>query len=268
MQLQMNIKITSLIILSLLLAVFLVSCSSDEKPLSQDPTPQNKVLVIERTPSSEEDYSNIENTDSIASESAVQEIENPPATTAPELVVPEAPAEGAIDETSQSQTEPESEAETQTIDPADLPPAQPEVGFSAPDFSLTTLNGDTVSLSGLRGKNVVINYWVTWCVPCMEELVALENLHRVYQGQDFELLTVNGIEQDNLAEVTQTVQDRGLTYPVLLDEGENFWKSYQVLFLPTSFFIDENGIIRSILFGGDSEADFKSKIDQLLSDQL
>jgi hypothetical protein len=59
-----------------------------------------------------------------------------------------------------------------------------------------------------------------------------------------------------------------LTYPVLLDEGENFWKSYQVLFLPTSFFIDENGIIRSILFGGDSEADFKSRIEQLISDQL
>jgi len=268
MHLQMNIKNNILTILTLLLAAFFVSCGSGETPLSQDSIPQNEVLVIEHTPASEEAYSNAKNSDYITTEPAVQEIESPPATNAADLVVPEAPAGEALDGASDTQPTPEASSETQIIDPADLPPIQPEVGFSAPDFSLTTLKGDTVSLSSLRGKNVVINYWVTWCVPCMDELVALENLHRVYQGSDFELLTVNGIEQDNLLEVTQTVQDRGLTYPVLLDEGENFWKSYQVLFLPTSFFIDENGIIRSILFGGDSEADFKSRIEQLISDQL
>ena len=264
----MNINTNFLIILTLLLAAFLVSCGSDEAPLSQDPIPQSEVLVVERTPSSEDKNSTNENAGSNTSELADQESVTPPSTKAEEPVVPEVPADQPIESASESEPIAEAEAEPQLIDPADLPPVQPEVGFSAPDFSLTTLNGDTVSLSALRGKNVVINYWVTWCVPCMEELVALENLHRVYQGQDFVLLTVNGIEQDNLAEVNQTVQDRGLTYPVLLDEGENFWKSYQVLFLPTSFFIDENGIIRSILFGGDSEADFKSRIEQLLSDQL
>ena len=148
------------------------------------------------------------------------------------------------------------------------PPVDPSKGFSAPEFSLSTLAGSNISLSELRGKNVVINYWKSWCVPCMEELVALENLHRTYQGENVVILSVNGIEDDNLEDVTKTVQEKGLTYPVILDHGELFWKSYQVLFLPTSFFIDEQGVIRDIAIGGDSEADFKLRIDQLLANEF
>jgi peroxiredoxin len=147
----------------------------------------------------------------------------------------------------------------------ELPPTGPEVGKSAPDFSMVTLKGDTISLSDLRGKNVLINSWVTWCVPCMEELEALENIHQAYQGTDFVVLSVNGIEQDNLPEVEATVAEYNLTYPVALDEGDLFWQAYRVRFLPTSFFVDENGIIRQIKFGGDSEESFLLAIEQLLA---
>jgi peroxiredoxin len=150
--------------------------------------------------------------------------------------------------------------------PANLmPPVGPEVGKSAPDFSMVTLKGETISLADLRGKNVLINSWVTWCVPCMEELQALENIHQAYQGTDFVVLSVNGIEQDNLPEVEAAVAEFNLTYPVALDEGDAFWQAYRVRFLPTSFFVDENGIIRQIKFGGDSEEDFLLAIEQLLS---
>jgi thiol-disulfide isomerase/thioredoxin len=97
-----------------------------------------------------------------------------------------------------------------------LPPVGPEVGLKAPDFSMKTLKGETISLADLRGKNVLINCWVTWCVPCMEELEVLENIHQAYQGTDFVVLSVNGIKQDSLPEVEATVAGFNLTYPVLL----------------------------------------------------
>jgi len=158
-----------------------------------------------------------------------------------------------------------------TPDPTEaepLPPVAPKVGYLAPDFSLLTLEGETISLSELRGKYVLINYWASWCNPCIEELEALENIHRSYQGTDFVLLSVNGIEQDSLNKVLSTVAEHEMSFPVMLDEGEVFWKSYQVLFLPTSFFIDERGIIRQIKFGGDSEADFRESIEDLLNNRL
>ena len=65
-----------------------------------------------------------------------------------------------------------------------------------------------------------------------------------------------------------TVVKQDMTFPVLLDEGENFWKTYRVLFLPTSFFIDDRGIIRQIKYGGDSEEDFRQAIEALINGQL
>jgi peroxiredoxin len=144
----------------------------------------------------------------------------------------------------------------------------PSVGSLAPGFTLTTLDGETISLAELRGKNVLINYWATWCPPCLNELIALENVQKQYEGQDFVVITINGIEQDNLGDVQATVEEYGITYPVLLDENESFWDDYRILFLPTSVYINEQGIIRFIKFGEQSEAEFSTMVDQLLSDQL
>ena len=260
----MNKNRKPLLLFGALLVVLITGCSSDAAPLPQEEIPQQDVLALDRSSTSEEVIPPTIMPEALPAEIVAQENENNLTNSGSNTT----PTENTAEQPAEPEQPPQAAAEPQMMDPADLPPVQPEIGFSAPDFSLSTLNGETISLSELRGKNVVINYWVTWCVPCMAELTALENLHRLYQGQDFVLLTVNGIEQDNLSDVNQTVQELGLTYPVLLDEGENFWKSYQVLFLPTSFFIDENGIIRHVLFGGDSEADFKSKIEQLLTNQL
>ena len=71
---------------------------------------------------------------------------------------------------------------TQPVTQDALPPTEVKVGFSAPNFSLTTLDGQTVQLSDLRGQNVLVNYWVTWCDPCLEELGFLDKLGQEYQG--------------------------------------------------------------------------------------
>lgn len=149
-----------------------------------------------------------------------------------------------------------------------LPSEEPQVGFLAPDLTLINMDGNVIRLSDLRGKNVVINYWVTWCVPCQEELPALDKISQEYQNNNLVVISINGIEQDQIEAVRQMVSEMGLTQTIALDENENFWQSYLVQFLPTSFFIDSQGIIRHILLGSTSEENFRTKVDELLAGQL
>jgi cytochrome c biogenesis protein CcmG, thiol:disulfide interchange protein DsbE len=144
---------------------------------------------------------------------------------------------------------------------------KPQVGFAAPDFSLTGLDGKTISLGDLRGKPVVINYWVTWCIPCQEELPILDKLGQEYSSMGVAVLSIDGIQQDALSDVQSTVTQLGLTHPVLLDEGNSFSKAYWVKFMPTSIFIDKEGIIRYIQLGSTNEENFRAKIEELLSNQ-
>lgn len=161
------------------------------------------------------------------------------------------------------------EASEVKVQSAEIPAGEPRVGYLAPDFTLQTIDGQTVQLSALRGKSVVINYWVTWCVPCMTELPILDSIFQDYQDQGMMLLSVNGIDQDELTKVNETVNSMALTYPVLLDEGDLLKQKYWIGgFVPTTFFIDDQGIIREILLGSASEAGFREKIDKLISHQL
>ena len=160
------------------------------------------------------------------------------------------------------------EASEVTVQSADIPAGEPRVGYLAPDFTLQSIDGQTVQLSALRGKGVVINYWVTWCKPCMTELPILDSIFQDYQDQGMMLLSVNGIEQDELTKVNETVNSMALTYPVLLDKGDFLLQEYWIGgFMPTTFFIDDQGIIREILLGSASEAGFRERIDNLLSHQ-
>jgi peroxiredoxin len=238
----------------------------ESQEISVESESMNAGISEEVNPSSEE----------TSSESAVQaqsEPSNDP------VAPPEEPLPTTTPTTEQIQTE-KVEIEPQQIMPTPtlIQPSieeapvnltvDPSVGSLAPDFRLATLDGENISLADLQGKNVLINYWATWCPPCLNELTALENIQSQFEGQDFVVVTINGIEQDNLGDVQATVQEYGITFPVLLDENEAFWDAYRILFLPTSIYIDELGIIRFIKFGEQSQAEFADMIQQLLSDQL
>lgn len=181
------------------------------------------------------------------------------------------PSEGQ----SSAQSDPAPQPETGAEAPPPAPQAElsvsniePAIGSLAPEFSLQTLDGQSVQLSELRGKNLLISYWVTWCIPCIEELPVLNRLYQEYQSEDLVILSVNGIQQDELDKVTATISEMGITLPVALDQSEILWDSYWVRFLPTSFFIDETGIIRYIQLGSLTEENLRIKIEELISDQL
>lgn len=143
----------------------------------------------------------------------------------------------------------------------------PREGFLAPDFTLDTLDGNQITLFDLRGKVVVINLWTSWCPPCRAEMPAIENVYRANKQQGLEVLAVNSTNQDSEANAAAFVQELGLTFPVLLDRDGSVSNRYQLRALPTTYFVDRQGVIRSVVPGGPmSESLIQSKVADLLAE--
>jgi len=125
------------------------------------------------------------------------------------------------------------------------PLARLEEGSLANDFELGDLKGGSIRLSDLRGKPVVLNYWATWCGPCIEEMPMFQAYSEQYSN-----FTMIGINQaEGIDKVAPFVERMGLTYPVLLDLNSKVTQAYKVFLLPTTFFIDEEGMIRFRHYG-------------------
>ncbi|MYL48594.1 redoxin domain-containing protein [Halobacillus litoralis] len=119
-----------------------------------------------------------------------------------------------------------------------------KVGEKAPDFSLETLSGETVKLSDYRGKKIFLNYWATWCPPCRDEMPEMQDFHEKY-GDEVVILAVNGTGTEKKKEnITQFVKDGGYTFPILLDTELEINQTYQILSIPTTYFIGTDGIIQ------------------------
>lgn len=141
----------------------------------------------------------------------------------------------------------------------------PQQGFLAPDFELKTPAGATVRLSDLRGQAVLVNLWATWCPPCRAEMQTIEKIYNEYRVQGFTVLAVNMTYQDDPLAVMPFVSEQGLTFPILLDETGEMANAYQLRSLPSSFFIDRNGIINEVVIGGPmAEALLRTRVEDVL----
>ena len=125
-----------------------------------------------------------------------------------------------------------------------------QVGQVAVDFTLTNSQGEEVSLSDYRGKKVLLNFWASWCGPCREEMPAFEEFAK--ENPDIVILGVNLDMSDQKASADGLVQELNITYPILYGT-KDLAKTYQVQYLPTNLFIDEDGVIKQSIFGSISK---------------
>ena len=118
----------------------------------------------------------------------------------------------------------------------------------APDFALKDSNGKTVKLSDYKGKVVLLNFWATWCGPCIEEMPSMERLHRQFQGGDFLVLGVS-VDEEGPDKVMEFANDLGVTFEILHDRSTAIRAIYQTTGVPESFVIDRSGMIVKKVIG-------------------
>jgi cytochrome c biogenesis protein CcmG/thiol:disulfide interchange protein DsbE len=143
-------------------------------------------------------------------------------------------------------------------------PPSPQVGFAAPDFTLETQDGGTISLADLRGQVVLINFWATWCPPCRAEMPAIQQVYDQYRERGFTVLAVN--QQEGATQVGPFADQMGLTFPILMDRDGSVSARYQVNGLPSTFFVDRAGVVQNVTLGGPMTAAFiESQVTGLLA---
>jgi peroxiredoxin len=144
-------------------------------------------------------------------------------------------------------------------------PAPVGRGSVAPEFTLERLAGGApVSLSDLRGRVVLVNFWATWCQPCEDEMPAMERLYRALRAEGFELLAIS-VDQD--ADAVGRFRERlALSFPILLDPEKRVARAYLTFRFPESLLIDQDGVILERYIGAkewDDEA-YVRRIRRLL----
>lgn len=132
------------------------------------------------------------------------------------------------------------------------PPVGVELGHVAPALTLQDLAGEDVSLEAYRGRPVLINFWAVWCGFCRIELPEMQAVYDAYRDRGFVILAVDVAEPRE--EVAPFVDELELTFPVLLDKETEVARSYRVRGLPTSYFLDQDGVIIGKQLGPIDEA--------------
>ncbi len=136
------------------------------------------------------------------------------------------------------------------------------VGEPAPDFHLQDLDGQTVSLSDLQGRPVILNFWATGCIPCRSEMSYLQEIYEESAGNPSSVvvLTINLGESHSTIE--GFMESYNLSLPVLLGTREVVYEKYSIQYIPTTFFIDTDGIIQEKVIGAFPS---KTEIEKRLS---
>jgi len=132
----------------------------------------------------------------------------------------------------------------------DDPNAKVEIGYPAPDFKFELLNGETGKLSDYRGKAVFINFWATWCKPCVGEMPDIQKLSEAY-ADDLIVLAINCGDKKN--KVDNFIADNGYTFNIVLDESGEIQDKYPTKGIPYTIIVNPEGIITQIRLGAGND---------------
>ncbi len=157
------------------------------------------------------------------------------------------------------------DSNTETGNPDNIPPVQAE-GDTAPDFTAELAGGGTFTLSKQNNKVVLLNFWATWCGPCVREMPAFERLQADY-GDRVAILAVNSMEQTKT--VDQFIEQTGYTFPIAYDETGAIGRNFPTDGIPYTLVIGKDGIVKYIFIGAyDADTQYqtyRSAIESVLS---
>jgi len=125
-----------------------------------------------------------------------------------------------------------------------------QVGFSAPTFSLTSLDDQVIDLVNFKGKPMILNFWASWCPPCKAEMPSFQEASLEFSDSDLQIIAINATNQDSLTEVKQFIEMNKISFPIPLDLSGSVSSDYLIHSLPTTYFIDRNGVIIDVIIGG------------------
>ncbi len=133
----------------------------------------------------------------------------------------------------------------------------------APDFTLQTFDGETITLSQFRGQVVVINFWASWCIPCREEARYLEATWRKYQDRGVVFIGVDWVDTNK--EALAFIDEFDITYYNGVDFGQKIAQAYRMQGIPETFFVDRNGELQGVQIGPFVAPQLEEKIEALLA---
>lgn len=152
--------------------------------------------------------------------------------------------------------------------------APPLASGVAPDFMITTFDGKNISMSELRGKPVIINFWASWCIPCRTEAPILERAWKDYRERGVVILGVDYVDTEDAAK--KFMQEYGMTYPNGPDLGTRVSQMYRITGVPETYFIthegkmlsgiDANGRAFANWIGPIDDTSLRERIEKLLNE--
>ncbi|MCZ6842640.1 MAG: TlpA disulfide reductase family protein [SAR324 cluster bacterium] len=138
----------------------------------------------------------------------------------------------------------------------------------APDFKLISPSGKPVRLSDFKGKTVLLNFWATWCPPCVREMPSMEALYKKYKQRNFAVLAIS-LDEGGATAVKPFIEKLALTFPIALDPENKVSKVYGARDLPSSFILDAKGQVIAAAKGEREwfSPDAVSYMEELLAQQ-
>ena len=138
----------------------------------------------------------------------------------------------------------------------------PREGMKAPNFALRGLDGKEHQLKDYAGRPVIINFWGTFCEPCVDEMPLIQSYYERYKDENVVVLGINLNEAE--ATVRAFVREHELTFPILLDK-DRIRRNYGVMSYPTTFFVRADGVIEDIFIGEMTDSTLSVRMNRLLS---